>query len=63
MSFEYIKQAYNIPAKRGGRVEYTGGKEPKKGTIVGASGAHLKIVLDGEEKPGIYHPAWELHYL
>ena len=64
MSFEYIRSAYNVPAKKGARVEYTGGKEPRLGTITGQNGAHLNIRLDGDKSAtGPYHPTWELRYL
>lgn len=62
MSMEWIRRNYRVPAKRGGRVEYTGGDTPKHGTIV--SGSHrLRIRLDGEERTGLYHPTWKLRYL
>jgi len=63
MSLEYIRKAYNVPAKRGGRVEYTGDGSPKLGTISGARGAHVRIRLDGEKRLGLYHPTWGLRYL
>lgn len=67
MSLEYIRTAYNVPAKRGQRVRYTGDKGPKvgarDGTITGAHGAHLRIRMDGDSFSNIYHPTWELEYL
>ena len=60
---EYIKETYGVPAEVGGRVRYTGGKTPCEGTIKGARNAHLKILLDGDDMSGLYHPTWELEYL
>jgi hypothetical protein len=36
MSLDYIRKTYGVPAKKGARVEYTGGKAPQFGTICGA---------------------------
>lgn len=63
MSIAWIRKQYGVPAKRGGRVEYTGGDEPVLGTICGASGSYLTIRLDGAKHPLPFHPTWELRYL
>lgn len=64
MSIDYIRRYYGVPAKKGGRVEYTGGgAKPQFGTICGADGAHLTIRLDGMKHTMPYHPTWELRYL
>lgn len=63
MSMDYIRTTYGVPAKRGGRVEYTGGTVPVLGTITGAHGARLRIRLDGSEHIHNFHPTWELRYL
>lgn len=63
MSMQYIRQTYNVPAKIGGRVEYTGRESPILGTIKGASGGHLSILLDGDRCAKNFHPTWELRYL
>ena len=63
MSLEYVRKYYGVPAKRGGRVEYTGDDKPELGTICGASGAHLSIRLDGKKHPMPFHPTWKLRYL
>ena len=60
--FEYIRDAYKVPAKKGGRVTYTGGGAPKGGTITGAENGRVMILLDGETLPQPYHPKWELEY-
>jgi len=60
---DYIRSQYKVPAKRGGRVRYTGGAEPKEGAITSVNGAHLNIRMDGETTTGKYHPTWEIEYL
>lgn len=63
MSLDYIRKRYGVPAKRFGRVEYTGQGKPALGTITGARGARLLIRLDGQKNSFPYHPTWELSYL
>jgi hypothetical protein len=63
MSMVYIRETYKVPAKRGGRVEYTGTGAPQLGTIRSANGAHLMIQLDGETSARKYHPMWCMRYL
>jgi len=55
----YIRRAYNIPAKRGGRITFQG----KLGVIVGSCGAYLRIRLNGEQEARNYHPTWKIEYL
>jgi len=63
MGIDYIRRMYGVPAKTGGRVEYSGGQEPQLGTICGAQGSHLRIRLDGAKHALPYHPTWKLRYL
>jgi len=63
MSMEYIRNYYRVPAKRGGRIEYTGGEEPRQGVITGSRGARILIRLDGDNYAAVYHPTWEIRYL
>ncbi len=64
MSFDYIQRAYNVPAKFGGRVEYTGGNgTPQLGTITGVDEGYLLIKLDDAKRPGRFHPTYALRYL
>lgn len=63
MSFDYVRKYYGVPAKRGGRVEYTGDGKAEFGTIVSANGAHLNIRLDGVKHTMPFHPTWRLRYL
>lgn len=65
MSMAWVRKNYRVPAKRGGRVRYTGeGKDkPELGTIRSASGGRLNIQLDGDRITMPFHPTWELEYL
>lgn len=63
MSLDWIRKNYDVPAKRGGRVEYTGEGRPELGTICEAQGAHLSIRLDGKKHTLAFHPTWKLRYL
>ncbi|PWJ80576.1 hypothetical protein C7441_112118 [Pseudaminobacter salicylatoxidans] len=65
MSMDWVRKRYGVPAKRGGRVIYSGGKTPEYGTIMSARDGRLYIRLDGMEytHPLPFHPTWELHYL
>lgn len=58
MSAKYVRDYYKVPAKRGMRVVANG----KPGTIIGFSGAHLRIRLDGEKYAGNWHPTWRIEY-
>jgi hypothetical protein len=65
-NMEYIRTAYNVPAKRGMRVEYQ--PEHKKawqGKIIYAEKGYLRIRRDGDTKtyPAPFHPTWNLKYL
>lgn len=54
---------YEVPAKRGGRVAYTGGGKRELGTIRSARDCRLNIQLDGYSHTMPFHPTWELEYL
>lgn len=59
MSLEYIREVYQVPAKKGGRVSAYG----KPGTIIGARNQYLLIRLDEEKHSNPYHPTHEIEYL
>ena len=61
--FSYINRSYGLNAKKGSRVEYTGGADRQLGTVTGVDGAHLMIRMDGQKAPRPYHPTWELRFL
>ncbi|TIR70168.1 MAG: hypothetical protein E5X15_26520 [Mesorhizobium sp.] len=63
MAMADIRKRYDVPAKRGMRVEYTGGKHPVLGTITSATNGRLNIRLDTYKHPMPFHPTWELRYL
>lgn len=65
MSLDYIRKTYGVPAKRGGRVEYTDPAGRKVlGTITSARDARLNIRMDGcTHAGGPFHPTWNLRYL
>lgn len=62
---KYIRDTYGVPAKRGGRVKFTGNpyKPPQLGTITGTRGQYLKVLMDGDTIAGSYHPTWLMEYL
>jgi hypothetical protein len=61
-SLAYIRSQYGVPAELRGRVRSTW-RGDRYGTIVGTSGAHLLILLDGAPNPVPFHPTWELEYV
>lgn len=63
MSMDYIRQSYGVPARRGGRVEFTGNGKVQLGTITAARGHYLRVRLDGDKAAGSFHPLWHLRYL
>lgn len=65
MSIANIRASRGVPAKRFGRVLYTGSGDgiERYGTIVGARDGYLRIRLDGEQHAKSYHPTWKLQYL
>ncbi len=52
MSLKYIREYYEVPAKRGKPVRYRG----KAGVVTGSSGALVKVRLDGQKHARPYHP-------
>lgn len=62
---QYIRNKYGVPAKRGGRVAFTGNPHncPLFGTITGAKGQYLNVRMDGDQNSGTYHPNWKMEYL
>jgi hypothetical protein len=63
-SMAWIRRHYGVPARRGGRVVYTGsGGREQMGVIRSARGQYVRILLDGQKHAGSFHPTWELRYL
>lgn len=63
MSVSYILNHYGVHALPGYRAKYTGGSNPKMGTVIGTRGAYIEIRLDGDNINGLYHPTWELEII
>lgn len=64
MGMKHIRDTYGVPAKRGGRVEYTDTNGQKwRGTIRSADGAHLRISMEGLRRTYTYHPTWDMVYV
>jgi hypothetical protein len=66
MSLAYIAQYYNVPARRGQRVEHTNSANvARQGVIVSAKDQYLRIRFDGDKKrfPGVFHPTDNMRYL
>lgn len=59
----WVRKNYQVPARRGGRVEYTGEGRKEMGTIRSASDGRLNIQLDGIKHTVPFHPTWKLRYL
>lgn len=59
MSMEYIREYYGVPAEVGTNVIAQG----RKGTIVGAKNAYIRVKIDGEKNIILFHPTWEIEYL
>ena len=59
--------AFGVPAKRLGIVFYgrdlTNPQTLRCGTITGAKDGRLLIRLDGDKRPGLFHPTADLHYI
>ena len=59
MSMKWIRETYNVPAKRGMNVIVQG----EKGIIVCSKGPYLRIRKEGEQKVLSYHPTWKVVYM
>lgn len=59
---KYIRDHYRVPAKRGGRIRFTGGMSGAvEGVIVGSRGQYLRVRF-GDDIATL-HPTWEVEYL
>lgn len=58
-SFDYVRRMYGVPAKRGMRVIANG----KPGRITSGNGQYIMVLLDGDKRPTVWHPTWEMVYL
>lgn len=63
MSLQYIREMYQVPARRGERVTVITSKGQRlPGTITGSSNAYVRIRLDGEKRGRLYHPTQGIVY-
>lgn len=63
MSMDYIRRTYQVPAKRGARVQFTYAAQAVQGTIVGTRGHYLRVRWDESGLTHSMHPTWMLVYL
>ena len=59
----WVRKRYGVPAKRGGRILYTGCGHRWPGTIMSSSGGYINVKLDGRKHASPFHPTWEIEYL
>ena len=60
---DYIRRTYNVPAKRGGRVQFTSAEFAVRGTIVGSRGQYIRVRWDESGAVQTLHPKWNIVYL
>jgi hypothetical protein len=58
MNYEHIRARYNVPARRGARVEFRG----QLGTVTSTSSAAVRVRMDGMTRSQPFAPD-ELHWL
>jgi hypothetical protein len=67
MSMQSIRQYYSVPAKRGGRLRYSGNKSATTlMEIIGSKDQYLRCrIIDGPNAglQTLLHPTWEIEYL
>lgn len=64
MSMDQLRKAYDVPAKRGGRIEFTDTNGSVwRGIIRSERNARLRVTLDGLREISILHPTWNIKYL
>lgn len=57
MSLQYIRDYYDVPAKRGGRVTFLDSDGAKHyGAITSADRQYLRVLFDGDREPLLCHP-------
>lgn len=58
MNYSHIRARYNVPARRGARVEFKG----QLGTVTSTSSAAVRVRMDGMTRSMPFEPD-ELHWL
>lgn len=60
MSLKYIRNYYQVPAKRGQRIKFQG----REGMIATSRGPHLRVRFNDDlGHLHTIHPTWEVEYL
>ena len=60
---DYIRRTYNVPARRGARVQFTSAPGAVQGRILGSRGKYLRVRWDESGRTDTMHPTWMLVYL
>ena len=55
----YVREAYGVPARRGGEVRYC----ERRGVILSGQNGRLRVRLNGEKRTVILHPTWNVEYM
>ena len=63
MTMEYVRKAYGVPARRGGRVVVSWRGQKRNATIKSEKNGRLVIKIDGEKAKAIFHPTWGIEYV
>lgn len=58
----YIRDYYGVPAHMNSRINYGIPGNTRQGRIVGSSGPHLLVRLEGEAVDVPMHPTWRVAY-
>jgi hypothetical protein len=58
VSAKYVRDRYQVPAKRGMRVSVDG----SRGTIISFPDQYLGVRFDGEKHTTLCHPNWRVDY-
>jgi hypothetical protein len=64
MSFDYIRKAYGVPARRGGRIKFS----PcpgivKEGFVVASAGSRIRVRFTDMRRTVVLHPVDAVEYL
>lgn len=57
-SADYVREHYQVPAKKGMRVTMDG----RPGVITGFVSAYVRVRFDGDKRSTACHPTWRMDY-
>ena len=61
---KYIRDTYNVPAKRGGLIRFKDSNgNVWEGKITSAFYGRLRVKLNGLKYRSVLHPTWNIEYL